>query len=286
MYALAQALRAFKRHPTSALATFTTATVSFALLFLVGLVLWNLDRVIATIQSEVEVVAFLQDGTAPEALLAEVRRWPEVREARFVSKEEALATLQLDYPYLAQASSLIENPLPHTLHLQLTDPAQVRQVAERLARMPGVADVEYGGEITERLIRLLHGLRVGANVLMLLLVLDTFFSVMGTIRLSIENRREELRIMLLVGATRQFVQAPFLLEGLLLTLSAALIALALGNLAYRAVSEAVQELLPFVPVLSREDLLAASASLLLLSTFIGYFGAWLSSRSHMQDSEI
>ena len=248
--------------------------------------LWNLDRVITTIQSEVEVVAFLQDGTSPEALLAEVRRWPEVREARFVSKEEALATLQLDYPYLAQASGLIENPLPHTLHLQLTDPAQVRQVAEQLAQMPGVTDVEYGGEITERLIHLLRGLRVGANVLMLLLVLDTFFSVMGTIRLSIENRREELRIMLLVGATRQFVQTPFLLEGLLLTLSAALIALALGNLAYRAVADAVQELLPFIPVLSREDLLAASASLVLLSAFIGYFGAWLSSRSHMHDSEL
>jgi len=287
VYALAQALRAFRRHPTSALATLTTATVSFSLLFLVGLLLWNLDRIVGSLESEVEIVAYLKDGSDPQAVLDKVRSWPEVESVQLIGKDEALALLQLEYPYLAEASDLIDNPLPDTLKVRLVDPTLTRQVARKLGDLAqiGPGNVDYGGEVTERLVRFLAGLRLGANVLMLLLIVDTFFSVMGTIRLSIENRREELRVMLMVGATRGFVQRPFLLEGLLLTLSAALFALALGNLAYRFVAATLQNLLPFLPVLSPDDLLRASAGLLALALFLGFFGAWLSVRTYLRDTE-
>jgi len=121
--------------------------------------------------------------------------------------------------------------------------------------------------------------------LIMLLIIDTFFSVMGTIRLSIENRREKLRVMMLVGATSGFVQLPFLIEGLLLTLVAALIALALGNIAYRYVANMLQSLLPFLPILSPNDLLNASLGLLALAIFIGFFGAF-SVRTHLKDTEL
>lgn len=288
MYALAQALRAIRRHPTSALATLTTATVSFSLLFLVGLLLWNLDRIVSSLESEVEIVAYLKDGADAEAVARLVRTWPEVESVQVIPKDEALAMLQLDYPYLAEAEDLIDNPLPDTLRVRLIDPALTRQVARKLGDLEdiGPGNVEYGGEVTERLVRLLAGLRLGADLLILLLIVDTFFSVMGTIRLSIENRREELRVMLLVGATRGFVQKPFLMEGLLLTLVAALVALALGNLAYRFVAETLQSLMPFLPVLSPEDLLRASLGLLALALFLGFFGAWLSVRTYLRDTEL
>ncbi len=287
MYALAQALRAFRRHPTSALATLTTATVSFSLLFLVGLLLWNLDRVVGSLESEVEIVAYLKDGADAGAVADQVRSWPEVESVQLIGKDEALALLQLEYPYLAEAADLIDNPLPDTLRVRLIDPTLTRQVARKLGDLAaiGPGNVDYGGEVTERLVRFLGGLRLGANVLMLLLIVDTFFSVMGTIRLSIENRKEELRVMLMVGATRGFVQRPFLIEGLLLTLVAALVALALGNLAYRFVAATLQNLLPFLPVLSSEDLLRASLGLLALAVFLGFFGAWLSVRTYLRDTE-
>jgi len=288
VYALTQALRALRNHPTSALATLTTATVSFSLLFLVGLLLWNLDRVVGSLESELEIVAYLKDGSDIQSVLAEIRSWPEVDSVQLITKDEALALLQLDYPYLAEASDLIENPLPDTLKIRLIDPALTRQVARKLTKLDaiGPGNVEYGGEVTEKLVRFLAGMRLGANILILLLIIDTFFSVMGTIRLSIENRREQLRVMLLVGATSGFVQLPFLIEGLLLTLSAALIALALGNIAYRYAANMLQNLLPFLPVLSSEDLLKASLGLLALAAFLGFFGAWLSVRTHLKDTEL
>ncbi len=286
MYALSQAIRALRQHPVSTLATFTTATVSFMLLFLIGLVLWNLERVVTSIQNELEIAAFLDPSANTQSVEEAVRTLPGVRSVRLISKEAALAQLQLDYPYLAQAQSLVKNPLPDTLKVHLLQSSKVRKVAGEISGVYGVSSVEYGGQVTENLVGILGGIRVGTNVLIFLLVLDTFFSVMGTIRLSIENRREELRVMMLVGATRGFIRAPFVLEGIMMTLLAALLALTLGNTAYRYTADLLQSLLPFIPVLSADTLLRASEGLLVLAVFLGGFGAWLSSRAYLKDTDI
>ena len=120
-------------------------------------------------------------------------------------------------------------------------------------------------------------------VLVGLLLLNTFFSVMGSIRLSVESRREALGIMLLVGATRRFIQAPFVVEGTLLTLGAGLLAVAVGAFLYRALAQAVQTLLPFVPVLSPEDLGRPAGLVLLLALVLGAGGAFAASRAHLRE---
>jgi cell division transport system permease protein len=286
VYAFLQALRALRQHTTSSLATFTTSLVSFTLLFLLGLVLWNLERVVSSLERDVEIAAALKPTANAEAILTQIQSWSEVAEARLETKEQALAALQLSYPYLSQANELIENPLPDTLRLKLVNPQKVKQVAGRLEKLEGIAWVEYGGAITEQLVRVLGGLRIAANVLIALLMADTLFSVMGTIRLSIQSRREELRVMLLVGATRRFAQAPFVWEGLLLTLLAAVVALGLGMFAYSFISDALQKLLPFLPVLSTPDLLKAGAALALLALVLGAGGAFLATRSHLRETAL
>ncbi|GAA6754665.1 permease-like cell division protein FtsX [Thermus thalpophilus] len=283
MYAIRQGLKQILRHPTASLATFFTALVSFALLYFLGLLLWNLERVVQTLEKELEVAAFLRPGANVEAVLGEIQSWPEVAAARLVTKEEALAELVLDYPYLAEAKDLVENPLPDTLRLRLKDPEAVRQVAARLRGLPGIEGVEYGGELTERLVQVLGGSRLAMGILVGLLLLNTFFSVMGSIRLSMESRKEALSIMLLVGATRRFIQGPFVVEGLFLTLGAGALAVALGGLLYRALAQAVQGLLPFLPVLGPEDLLRTGLLVLALAGVLGAGGAFMASRAYLKE---
>ncbi len=285
MYAFREAVLALFRHPVSSLATLTTATVSFTLLFIAGMALWNLDRAIGAAEGELEVAAFLAPGTITSVLLDEVRGWPEVAEVRLIDKTQALKTLIEAYPYLREASELVANPLPDTLILRLKNPQAVSEVARRLANLAGVDDVEYGGAFTLKLLQISRTVRSGAIALILLLILNTFFSVMGTIRLSIENRRDELEVMQLVGATRGMVLAPFVLEGLLLTLVAALVSLAVGILAYRYLSQNLQALFPFLPILGPSDLLIAAEALLALAAFLGVVGGWLSSRAHLKEVE-
>ena len=284
MYALGEALRQILRHPTASLATFFTALVSFALLYFLGLLLWNLEKVVQSLERELEVAAFLKNGASVEALLTEIQAWGEVGEVRLVPKEEALAQLVLDYPYLAEAKDLVENPLPDTLRLRLKSPEEVRAVAGRLKALPGVEGVEYGGELTERLVQVLSGSRMAMLLLVGLLLLNTFFSVMGAIRLSVESRKEALGIMLLVGATRRFIQAPFVLEGILLTLSAGALSVLAGGGLYLALARAAQGLLPFLPVLKPEDLLRTGLLVLLLALLLGAGGAYMASRAYLKEA--
>ncbi|GGN01676.1 cell division protein FtsX [Thermus composti] len=283
MYVVREGLRQILRHPTASLATFFTALVSFALLYFLGLLLWNLERVVDALGQELEVAAFLAREADVERVLSTIQDWPEVASVRLQTKEEALAQLVLDYPYLAEAKDLVENPLPDTLRLKLKDPEAVRQVAERLRHLPGVEGVEYGGELTERLVQVLAGSRLAMGVLVGLLLLNTFFSVMGSIRLSVESRKEALGIMLLVGATRRFIQGPFVAEGILLTLSAGVLAVAAGVGLYRTLARAAQSLLPFLPVLNAQDLARTGLLVLLLALLLGAGGAYMASRAHLRE---
>jgi len=284
VYALREAAVALLRHPVSSLATFTTASVSFALLTLTGLFLWNLDMVIGAAEGELEVAAFLAPGSDPQAVAAEVRRSLPVARVRVITKDQALRELTESFPYLAEAGELVENPLPDTLLVTPRDPDRVEELAAALSRVPGVQEVEYGGRFTLELLKVARGVRVGALALILMLVINTFFSVMGTIRLSIESRRDELEVMQLVGATRGMILLPFVVEGLLLTTSAATLALAVAVPIYRFLAAKAQEFFPFLPVLSPGDLAKAALALYLLAAFLGAVGGWLSSRAQIREA--
>jgi len=144
--------------------------------------------------------------------------------------------------------------------------------------------VEYGGELTERLVQVLSGSRLAMALLVGLLLLNTFFSVMGAIRLSMESRKEALGIMLLVGATRRFIQAPFVLEGILLTLGAGVLSVLAGGGLYLGLARALQGLLPFLPVLGQEDLARTALLVLLLAALLGAGGAYMASRAHLKEA--
>lgn len=92
--------------------------------------------------------------------------------------------------------------------------------------------------------------------------------------------------MQLVGATRRFIQGPFVAEGTLLTLSAGLVALGLGVLSYRFLAEALQNLLPFVPVLAANDLARAALAMLVLAVLLGATGAYLASRANLKEVDL
>jgi len=283
VYALREALLAIFRHPVSSLATLTTAAVSFTLLLLVGLSLWNLDRVIGAAEGELEIAVFLKPGADLATTTAAVRRMAQVARVRAIPRDQALKELIATDPYLRGAADLVQNPLPDTLIVTPKTPAAVAPLAAALQTLPGVDQVEYGGRLTLELLRVARGVRVGALLLILMLILNTFFSVMGTIRLSIENRKDELEVMQLVGASRGTILLPFVAEGFLLTLTAALVALLIAIPGYRYLAGELKNFFPFLPTLEPGDLATAAYALLVLAFLLGTVGGWLSSRAHLKE---
>lgn len=199
----------------------------------VGLFLW-LARMLGSAEAhwrgEMRIVAYLNDEANAESLLQTVRGWPEVREARLVTKAEALERLR---GYLADRRELLgslpSNPLPASLELGLAadavTPEETQALAGRVGRLRGVDEVQYTAEWVERLDRWRRvlsavGLGVGG-----FLALAAVLTVTTSATLATHARRREMEVMRLVGSGEGLIRGPFLLQGMIQGIVGALVAL-------------------------------------------------------------
>jgi len=224
------------------------ATLAFALFIagLVLLVLSNVAGVLGSIQDEAPVQVFLRDGASPEARAdaeARMRAVPGVAGVRFVDKDEALRRFRKSFGDLADlANEIGSNPLPASLEATLAPGPQGAEAADAVVRVlqgnEAVEEVRYDRAWRDRLEAVLLAARGGGAGLAILVFAAVAFVMANVLRLAVYARREEIEIMLLVGATPGFVRGPFLVAGLLQGLIASIVALGLveavrrGALAY------------------------------------------------------
>jgi cell division transport system permease protein len=285
MYALQQALRAIRGNWVASVATITTMTLSLTILAGFSLLSLNLNQVLATLQGELEVTVFLGDGADGSRLLQTVRAWPEVVRVEYVGKDRNLAALVADIPSLATAAQLVANPLNDTLELRVLDPSQTYLVRSRLEQLPGVVEVEDGSEAVDTFLAIADALRVVGSILIVVLLSSALFAIVNSIRAAITAREDEIEVQRLVGATRTFIRAPFLIEGFLLGLFSAVITLALAIPGYQFVVARLTDQLPFVPFV-RDPLLLGQVALLLgaLALLVGLVGSAISISQHLREA--
>lgn len=233
--ALANTLAGLRGSPiTSAIAALTIG-ICLLLVGAFALLVANMEAILARFGEELHVVAYLEAGLEPQRLDALMQRalaLPGVETVEYVSAEEAALRFRAAQPDRAVLlDGLEESPLPASLELRLAAAKRsaepVRAVSEALAALPGVAEIGSGNEWIEgyaQAVALIRGIGLAIGAV---LGIATLLIVANTIRLSILARRDEIDILRLVGASRTYVAAPFLLEGLLEGLAGAAVGLAL-----------------------------------------------------------
>jgi cell division transport system permease protein len=243
MYAIREALAAFRRAPV--LTGLSSAMVGLALYVvgLFGLATYNLQLALSAIEERVEVVVYLRDDTRRseiDHLLNELAAFEEVRTVTYVSKRDALERARTELPEFGELFMSSEvNPLPQSLEVELRpgsrNPEVVDKVAAAAEGYPFVEDAQYGEEWVDRLFALR---RIGAASTAVLGVAFAMVAalIIGTaLRIAIFARRDEIYIMRLVGARNGFIRRPFLLEGAMAGLAGGLVAWALTYATYRGV---------------------------------------------------
>src|SRR5574337_929373 len=150
----ADAGTSFRRNGLMTVAAVTTIMVALLVVGTAVLLGLNLSHMAATLEAQVEVVAFLRDGLSSSAL-ARVQEtlvaMPDVASVQFVSRAEALGRLRQrlgDSTAFADLES--SNPLPDSLEVRLVDPARARAVAAAITHMSGVDAVTYGAQVLDR----------------------------------------------------------------------------------------------------------------------------------------
>ena len=174
------------------------------------------------------------DGEATRSQIDAARQklvsMPEVKDVKFVSKEDALEIMRDRSPELVQ--NLASNPLPASYQVTPHRGEDVGKIARRLEPTPpGVEKVNYGKKTADRVLQVAK--IIGAIFLVgsLVLIAASVLLIANTICLSIFARRREVEVMKLVGATNWFVRGPFMLEGLVTGLIGSVVAVLLLLLA-------------------------------------------------------
>jgi cell division transport system permease protein len=286
VYALSQAMRAIRSNWVATMATITTMTLSLTILAGFSLTTLNLNRLLAGLQDELEITAYLSDAAEPSLILDQVRSWPEVdgRTVAFVPKDQGLQELVSELPALQRAADLVANPLPDRIDLRLIDPALTPSIAARLRALPGVEAVEDGSSAVETFLALSDALRVVGYILIIILLVSSLLAIINSIRAAITARRNEIEVMRLVGATRGFIRAPFLIEGFLLGLISAVVSLALVVPGYLYVVERLSDQLQFIPFVRDPQLLGQVTGLLFtLSLLVGLVGSAIAVTQHLRE---
>ncbi|MBI1864875.1 MAG: hypothetical protein HYR98_03970, partial [Nitrospirae bacterium] len=153
-YAAAEALRGIRAGGASSVLAFLATAIALSILGLFILTAHNFSRLLDRWSEGFQVTVYLADGTGSKeaaALLAAVRRQPEVAEAVHTTPEEALKTFKKE---LGDQKSLLEglgeNPLPASIDIKLKPEArtliEVEALARRLKGLPGAAEIQYGQE--------------------------------------------------------------------------------------------------------------------------------------------
>ncbi len=229
----------------------TTIAVSIFILGVFLLIFFNLNNVLHGLHSKLDVMVYLDpsaDKITVDTVNLRISRVEKIKRYEFISKEEAWQQMQESYNKLSLADVLAKNPLPDAFKVEVRDLGDIKIVAEAIKQFEGVEDVRYGGEIAERIELFTRFISLAGIVIIFLLVTATIMIVINTIRLTVIARENEINIMSLVGATRNFIKRPFILEGFYLGLFGSFFAVFTLKGIYNLAVMNIERKLPFLPI--------------------------------------
>jgi cell division protein FtsX len=286
MHAFEQAIKTVRGNWVAAVSTVTTMTLALSILMSVSLLSLNLNNVLGDLRGDLRVTVFLTPDADATSLINTLRARPDVANLTFTGRDTNLNELVADLPALRQAATLVDNPLPDTLTLQVTDPALTAAVARDVRALPGVSAVEDASEAVGTFVAISDAVRVLGTVVTLVLLTVTLFAVVNAIRAAIHARRNEIEVMRLVGATNAFVRAPFLVEGFLLALASAALTMLLTLPSYRYLVARLAPELPFIPF-ARDGAAIAQVAMMVtaLALLLGLVGSAIAISQRLQESD-
>lgn len=214
------------------------------------------SNTINQIASKIDVAIYLSDSTTTQqtdSLMSQLRHLPEVKSVSYVSKDEALAEYKAEN---ATNQSLLQaidetggNPIPASIDIWPVDPGKIDQIKSVLNEPSTIqlenptAGTSYSGDRKAAITRIADATDVLRRAGVVLVVLFAFISMLiifNTIQMAIFNRRDELTIMRLLGASTWFIRGPFVVESSIYGVCAALISIGFIELAFTVSSSALQ----------------------------------------------
>jgi cell division transport system permease protein len=267
------------------LGVLTVGTITLALLIIAFflLIFINLQGITEDWSKRVQVTAYFdRELTVQEvaAFKARINSLNGTDKVIYVSREEAVKRFR---SRLKGQESLLEGVsaevLPSSLEISLQRESRnseaVSEYVRMLKKVPGIGEVQYGDEWVRRFSTFMNFLRIVGALLGGFLLMAVIFIVSNTIKLTIYARKDELEVLGLVGATRFFIKAPFLIEGVLHGAAGAMLAIIILTACYYGFLHNAANFMSFNPADAGMSFLPAGylAGLFLGGVVLGFLGS-------------
>lgn len=264
--------------------SFAAIGVTVACLVIMGtfsLVAYNANENLKDLQKENAVLAFVDENLSDneaKALQSTLEKIPGAADCTFVSRQEARDSYVEQYDEDDLYSNLDPSIFRHRYVIHLTDAAQMQQVVSNLEATPGIVKVRADEAISNGFLTVRNVASLISIALIAVLLVISVFIISNTIKLTTFDRREEIAIMRMVGATNGFIRWPFVYEGFMLGLLGAVIAFFLQWALYAAVARGVDsnDTLQLIQVMPFSELWAPVAAVFALAGIVIGVGGSLS----------
>lgn len=210
--------------------SFASVSIIVACLVIIGsfsLLIININALIKNLEEKNEVIAYIDENlTEKEAKGLESRLLmiSNIDSAKFVTREEARESFLKQYKDTTLFDSLDEKVFRHRFIIYLKDITFMADTKEQIEAVNGIAKVNAHLEISEGFVSIRNILGVISVLIIAVLLIVSLFIISNTIKLATFDRREEIAIMKMVGATNNFIRWPFVFQGFILGILGALMA--------------------------------------------------------------
>ena len=270
--------------------SFAAVCVTVACLVIVGsfsILAYNLDVMVKELNQTSEILVYidsdLSDAEA-KSVGTKINMLDNVLQSTFVSREEALEDFVADHDGDSAFSGVQAQDLRHRYVVVLEDNTKMKQTDEQLKQLPGVAKTNAAYELAEGFSTIQDVLHLVSLAIIAVLLVVSLLIISNTVKLAMYDRRDEIAIMKMVGATNGFIRLPFVVEGFTLGMVDAVLAFGLEWLGYDAMIQkiaAVDALQLFKLVPFQELLMPMVAVFGAAGMFVGIVGSWTSIRKFM-----
>jgi cell division transport system permease protein len=281
------------KQPFSSLMTIMVIGVTLALPAAMHLVIKNAQSISASWDNALDFSVYLKAGTSlndAQKLADIISQRADIAQVTLISSADALLDFREHSGFGEALDHLTVNPLPHTLVVRPSDAnteLSIGLLNEELGNLPEADFVQVDTEWVQRFHAILdimqRAIAMGAGLLGAAIIVI----IGNTIRLDIQNRREEIEVTKLIGASNAFVRRPFLYSGLWYGLGGGILALALVLYGLFALEGPVARLAGLYnsgfEVLALDFL--ESGMIIITGVLLGLIGSWVAAARHMRRIE-
>ena len=287
-YLLREGVRGIFLHGFMSFAAIWVTVACLIIMGTFGLVLFNLNEMIVELEQENEMLVYIDDTYSEaeaKSVGSQINLIANVHSAQFISREEALASFVEEQQDVDLFAGLEASTFRDRFVVTLEDNTKMRQTEQDIRAIEGVADVTAHYEIAEGFQTVQQILNIASFIIIAVLLVVSMLIISNTVKLAMYDRKDEIAIMKMVGATNGFIRWPFVVEGFILGIVASALAFFLEWGLYNLLETQVAavdslNLITIVPFIEVVEIVAIGYAL--VGFIVGVIGSLLSIRRFLQ----